>query len=150
MKLVIETQIRENYGAHDGTAENWKYKGGNTYEFALYEEATDELIAELYEAVTDYNDAFEEYVTTHFVCSSLKKTTPDYIDPYRLMKKLDGSWCAIQVADMGGNYKMRTEIRHLTGDMAGEQELSYLRDDNVVCDVWGNEIKPSLKVQSCV
>ena len=33
MKLVITTQIRENYAAHNGfTGEYyWKYKGGNTY-----------------------------------------------------------------------------------------------------------------------
>ena len=36
MKLVIQTQIKENYGAHDwdgkGTCpQYWKFKGGNTY-----------------------------------------------------------------------------------------------------------------------
>jgi hypothetical protein len=36
MKLVIQTQIRENYGAHDWNGEGecpqyWKFKGGNTY-----------------------------------------------------------------------------------------------------------------------
>ena len=36
LRLVIETQCRENYGAHDwdgqGTCpQYWKYKGGSTY-----------------------------------------------------------------------------------------------------------------------
>ena len=36
MKLVIYTQFRENYGAHDWDGEGecpqrWKYKGGDTY-----------------------------------------------------------------------------------------------------------------------
>jgi len=36
MILVIETQVQENYGAHDWDGEgecpqHWKYKGGNSY-----------------------------------------------------------------------------------------------------------------------
>ena len=36
MKLVIQTQIKENYGAHDWDGQGecpqyWKFKGGNTY-----------------------------------------------------------------------------------------------------------------------
>jgi len=36
MKLVIQTQVRENYGAHDWDGKGecpqyWKFKGGNTY-----------------------------------------------------------------------------------------------------------------------
>ena len=36
MKLVIQTQIKENYGAHDWDGEGecpqrWKFKGGTTY-----------------------------------------------------------------------------------------------------------------------
>ena len=36
MKLVIQTQIQENYGAHDWNGEGecpqyWKFKGGDTY-----------------------------------------------------------------------------------------------------------------------
>jgi hypothetical protein len=38
MKLVIQTQFKENYGAHDwdGKGEcpqDWKFKGGETYVF---------------------------------------------------------------------------------------------------------------------
>ena len=36
MKLVIQTQYKENYGAHDWNGEGecpqyWKFKGGETY-----------------------------------------------------------------------------------------------------------------------
>jgi len=39
MKLVIQTQFKENYGAHDWDGKGecpqyWKFKGGETYVFA--------------------------------------------------------------------------------------------------------------------
>ena len=69
MKIVFQTQIRENYGAHDWDGEGacpqyWKYKGGNTYvvncdltqamDKAFWERASN--------AVTEDGDYFEEYV----------------------------------------------------------------------------------------
>ncbi len=68
MKIVIETQHRENYGWADGNVgENarWKYKGGNTYvvEGISAAQAADKALwARLEDHVTSYSDAFEEYV----------------------------------------------------------------------------------------
>ena len=55
MKLHIQTQIQENYGAHDWDGEGecpqyWKFKGGNDY---MYDMGTalrsDEALAEIVE-----------------------------------------------------------------------------------------------------
>jgi hypothetical protein len=53
MKLMIQTQIQENYGAHDWDGEGecpqyWKFKGGNDYSFNLGTSIrSDEALAEL-------------------------------------------------------------------------------------------------------
>ena len=56
MKLMITTQIQENYGAHDwdGTGacpQYWKFKGGNDYSYSLGAYLRNpEVLAELVEA----------------------------------------------------------------------------------------------------
>ena len=69
MKLVINTQFKENYGAHDwdGKGEcpqGWKFKGGDTYvvEVSLaqaQDEAFYEAVAKCIEHSSDYS---EEYI----------------------------------------------------------------------------------------
>jgi hypothetical protein len=55
MKLMIQTQIQENYGAHDWDGEGacpqyWKFKGGNDYSYALGSVMrSTEVLAELVE-----------------------------------------------------------------------------------------------------
>ena len=69
MKLVIQTQIRENYAAHNGfTGEYyWKYKGGNTYVVPYLSDANVNRIAEngipnLTKIVEENNDYYQEYI----------------------------------------------------------------------------------------
>lgn len=57
MKLMISTQVQENYGAHDwdGVGEcpqYWKFKGGNDYCYSLGSHGrSPEALAELVEAL---------------------------------------------------------------------------------------------------
>ena len=72
MKLVIQTQIRENYGAHDWNGEGecpqyWKFKGGNT--FVVRDLTVDQAmkvgqngIPTLTALIEDRNEYFEEYI----------------------------------------------------------------------------------------
>jgi len=72
MKLVIQTQIRENYGAHDWNGEGecpqyWKCKGGNT--FVVRDLTVDQAmkvgqngIPTLTALIEDRNEYFEEYI----------------------------------------------------------------------------------------
>lgn len=70
MKIVIQTQYRENYGAHDWDGEGtcpqyWKYKGGNTYvvEGVGIEDARSEGYYDtLFDLVSEKSDYWEEYV----------------------------------------------------------------------------------------
>ena len=65
MKLVIQTQYKENYGAHDWDGKGecpqyWKFKGGDT--FVVQGVSTKDLLPQL-EALIEYNnEASEEYI----------------------------------------------------------------------------------------
>jgi hypothetical protein len=72
MKLMITTQIEENYGAHnwDGKGEcpqYWKMKGGNDYSFNLgslgrSEEALAELVAVFRDQIEENSISYREYI----------------------------------------------------------------------------------------
>ena len=68
-KLLITTQIQENYGAHDwdGTGEcpqYWKFKGGNDYvikNFTDFGRVT-EIVMALRDKIECDNEAFREHI----------------------------------------------------------------------------------------
>lgn len=72
MKLMITTQVQENYGAHDWDGEGecpqyWKFKGGSDYFYKLgsvarSEEALAELIHVLRKQIETSNEGFREYI----------------------------------------------------------------------------------------
>lgn len=69
MKLVINTQHRENYAAHNGFNGEyyWKYKGGNTYvvrdlTMDQINKIANEGIPTLTSLIEERNDYFEEYI----------------------------------------------------------------------------------------
>jgi hypothetical protein len=72
MKLMITTQIQENYGAHDWDGKGqcpqyWKFKGGNDYSYALGSHLRNpEALAELVEAfrgqIDCENEGYREYI----------------------------------------------------------------------------------------
>ena len=71
MKLVIQTQILENYAAHNegyshGVDESyWKAKGGNTYvvEGVSIEDAQSEGYYDtIFDLITENNEFFQEYI----------------------------------------------------------------------------------------
>jgi len=72
MKLLITTQIQENYGAHDwdGVGEcpqYWKFKGGNDYKYDLGSVARDaealrDLAHNFILNIEGSNEYFREYV----------------------------------------------------------------------------------------
>lgn len=79
MKAIIQTQIRENYGAHDWDGQGecpqrWKYKGGDTYIFncSVEDNMDPEWWARVEAACTSKDEYFEEY--------SIGETVVDDID----------------------------------------------------------------------
>jgi hypothetical protein len=72
LKLHIQTQIQENYGAHDwdGVGEcpqYWKFKGGNDYMYSLgsslrSEESLKEIVEHFRPQIEEDNQGFREYI----------------------------------------------------------------------------------------
>jgi hypothetical protein len=72
MKLMIQTQIQENYGAHDWDGQGecpqrWKFKGGNDYSYNLgtsvrNSEALAELVYALSQKVEEDSIGYREDV----------------------------------------------------------------------------------------
>ena len=71
MKLMITTQIQENYGAHDwdgvgACPQYWKFKGSNDYSYKLGALYLNSVITELVEAFRDQiecdNEGFREHI----------------------------------------------------------------------------------------
>lgn len=70
MKLVFQTQVRENYGAHDWDGEGacpqyWKYKGGSTYiveDVSIDDARSEGYYDTLFDLVSEKSEYWEEYV----------------------------------------------------------------------------------------
>ena len=69
MKLVIQTQFRENYGAHDWDGKGecpqyWKFKGGDTYvvEVNLQEAQDKSFYARVAKCIEHSSNYSEEYI----------------------------------------------------------------------------------------
>lgn len=134
MKLVIDTQIAENYAAHNGfTGEfRWKYKGGNTYvvdgitaaqKTRIESEGTPTLAA----LIEDNGDSYREYIISARVVADDAPEGEEWETPFRL-SYVDGKWVATRTIDNQGEYggAMRREIKFKTETYvmgsAGERE----------------------------
>jgi len=103
MKLVIDTQFCENYGAHswDGQGEcpqRWKFKGGETYvvpnitsaQQARIERDGIPTISALIETDNDYS---KEYIINYRIVEDAAKAGEEWETPYELAY-VDGKWIA--------------------------------------------------------
>ena len=68
-KLLITTQIQENYGAHDWDGKGacpsyWKFKGGNDYVVKNFKEfhRVAEVVMALRDKIESDNEYFKEYI----------------------------------------------------------------------------------------
>jgi hypothetical protein len=86
MQLLIETQIRENYGAHDWDGEGqcpqyWKFKGGESYKFSLGNHGRSrEALAELVEYFRPGIEEDNEYYRNHII--SWEVVGDDYLTEF--------------------------------------------------------------------
>lgn len=119
MKLVIHTQIRENYGAHDWNEEGecpqyWKFKGGNTYVVLNLTEKQvkkieDSGIPTISNLITEKNEYFEEYVLSYDVVSMDETPWDEWETPVILSWGGD-RWLAERTIENGKFGYMRGEI----------------------------------------
>lgn len=117
MKLVIDTQIAENYAAHNGfTGEyRWKFKGGNTYvvdnitpaqQARIEAEGTPTLAA----LINEFGDSYREYILSARVVADDASEGEPWKTPFRL-QYFDGKWIAARKIDNTTEYGyMRREI----------------------------------------
>ena len=134
MKLVIDTQIAENYAAHNGfTGEfNWKYKGGNTYVIDDITEAQQERIERdgiptIKALIEDMNDSWQEYIISYRIVPDNASEGEPWETPFRLVWA-DDKWVARReisnVGEYGGMFRREIKTKFESYVMApkGERE----------------------------
>ncbi len=128
MKIVVQTQCRENYAAHDwdGTGEcpnYWKSKGGEVYVVpnVTVEKAADKSFwNSISNAVTHSSDYSEEYVIGMELVDDIdfdvKKFVPEWDNPIYLDSDLEPEvegFTALQTTQNDTFQSMRKEIRKM-------------------------------------
>ena len=119
MKLVIQTQIKENYGAHDWDGKGecpqyWKFKGGNTY---VVEGLTGKMINKIAQhgiptltaLIEQSNESWEEYILDWEVAEDDATVCEAWESPI-VLSYVDGAWRACQITENGEYGYFRKEI----------------------------------------
>ena len=102
MKIVLHTQHRENYGAHDWDGEGecpqyWKSKGGSTYVVhgvTVAQAQCAQFWESLYVAVESSNESFQEYVIGDLLIDDVDYVESDHVEDWD---------SPINLAPVGGN-----------------------------------------------
>ena len=155
MKIVIQTQVRENYGAHDwdgkGTCpQRWKYKGGNTYVVRDLTQAQVDKIVKLgiptiTALIEERNEGYEEYLLAYDIVKDSATEGEEWETPFSLYWE-GGRWVARRTIENGEYGYMRREIASKTEQydmlMGGGREnytVSYVMRDGSELDTTGLE-----------
>jgi len=102
MKLIIDTQHKENYGAHawDGKGEcpqYWKFKGGSTYvvENVSVSSAMSvkDIVREIRPLIESNSEGFQEYILDWGLYDNDEVTWDKWEAPW-FLKKEDDNWKA--------------------------------------------------------
>ena len=123
MKLVIQTQFKENYGAHDwdGTGEcpqYWKFKGGDT--FVMAGTTTEQDAMMIAQFVEHADESSQEHVTGSSVEANDAVVCDSWVTPWDVTKSI-----------FGGEYtatKFTKAEAYWNGDYAGKIETYQMGD----------------------
>jgi hypothetical protein len=145
MKLVITTQVRENYG--DASAPHWKNKGGEVY---VVPNLTDKQILKIEESgiptlsnlIGTCNSGYEEFILGWSIVSDDTAVCDEWETPYELFFE-QGKWVARRTI-MNDEYGyMRQEVKSkseqydmLNGGGRTNYKVSYVMTD-------GREVTPA-------
>ena len=122
-KLVIQTQYRENYAAHNedfvpGVSEDhWKFKGGTTYVVPNFKDfsSVNEVVANLEKLICFSTPASEEYVLSWDVVPHTEKVCESWESPIQIsIESFSGKTTALKVNDNRKDGWMRSEILEQT------------------------------------
>ena len=133
MKLVIHTQYRENYGAHDWDGQGecphyWKFKGGETYVMEILDpNVRPTNIDEIAELITYKDEGSEEYVLDWSFVDPEEKFCDDWETPWNLYKEKDGYYASrfVKAEDYwqpGYKGKAQSYKMEANGERSGYQE----------------------------
>lgn len=162
-KLVIETQYRENYGAHDWDGKGecpqyWKSKGGSTYvvnNFSNNFMDCQDVVAKLTKLIAYKNEASEEYILDWEIVDQSKKVCEDWESPIEI-SQIGDSFVAIRIQDNRGEYGyMKSEILEKTESWTmlpnSEREdyhASFLMEDGDILDY--DELEEWFKINELI
>jgi hypothetical protein len=128
MKIVITTQVRENYGSADKPY--WKFKGGDTYVVPdLSVEQTLKVkeygIPTLRALIETRNEGFEEYVVDWSILDDDATVCEPWETPFNLYWE-QGRWVARRTVENGEYGYMRSDVASKTEQydmlMGGDRE----------------------------
>ena len=123
MKLVINTQYRENYAAHNDdfvegvSQDHWKFKGGTTYVVenitpSMAQKICDNGIPELTKLVSYSNSMSEEYILDWNLEDNDAVVCEEWDTPIVLaFDQENQEWTAMKVTHNGDMGYMRSEIK---------------------------------------
>ena len=157
-KLVINTQHKENYGAHDWDGKGecpqyWKFKGGNTYVVRDLSTAHINKIAEqgiptLTALIESKDEYFEEYILGWEIVEDNAKECEDWDSAIEFQWKGD-RWTCLRFTTNGEYGYMRKEIHAkseqwipLEGGERAHYACQYKVDNG-----WFDSDDPALKDQ---
>lgn len=150
MKIIINTQYRENYAAHDedfvpGVSENyWKFKGGSTYVVPSFKDRNSftQVMKTLDSLITYGNSGSEEYILSAEIVEDNAKVCESWETATQIFFNTDNV-TALRVTDNREDGYMRSEIFEKTEVWkmlpdSGRQDYaaSYLMQDGDI--VWDN------------
>ena len=122
LNLIIQTQYKENYAAHDedyvhGVSEPyWKFKGGSSYLITdidfINTEYLEGLVNETAFIHSYEGEASMEYVLNWELIdeNDLSEHIADWESPYILEKNAEGNWTSKKTEENGDYGYMRDEI----------------------------------------
>ena len=142
MKLIIQTQIRENYG--DADAPHWKCKGGETYVVPNLTapqaaKVVEQGIPTLTALINTRGDMFEEYVLGFDVVEDTAVACEPWETPFELFWE-QGRWVARRTVKNDKYGYMRREVAakteqytmHMGGERADYSAMYTLVDGRVL------------------
>ena len=133
MKLVIQTQHRENYGAHDWDGKGecpqyWKFKGGETYVFPnlIPNDVTrikESGIPTLTNLIETKDEGWEEYVIDWSFEDDDAVVCEKWESPW-VLEYSEGKWVANRLSERDEFWKIDVMAKHESYTLAPNGERS--------------------------
>jgi hypothetical protein len=142
MKVVIQTQVRENYGSADQPY--WKFKGGDTYivpnlTAVQAAKVQEQGIPTLKALIETRSDMFEEYVIDFSVVDNAAVVCEPWETPFEL-HWVGGRWVANRTVENGEYGYMNSKVERKTeeydmemgGERANYRVVYTMRNGDVI------------------